>query len=674
MYKTIYIPVDNSEHSNAAIQIAIDLAEKTQARLVGSHVYAARMHDYRFKQMEYTLPEEYKDETELERQRKIHDSLITMGLQMISDSYLDVLKGECEAKGIPLEIKTFDGKHHTELRKDIQASKYDLVVMGAIGIGAVRESQIGSVTERVVRKIDRDVLVVRDTKGEGKDGSILVGLDGSPQSFYGLKTAIVLGKTLGRKVEAVGVYDPYLHYAMFNGIVDVLSEKAAKIFRFKEQEQLHEEIIDSGLARIYQSHLEVGRKVAEEDGVDLPVTLLDGKVFEKILQHARKTKPFLLVLGRVGIHKEEGDEMGSNAENLLRLAPCNVLLAGGAYYPRMDLKAEEAIEWTEEAESRMEHVPPMVKGIARTAVLRLALEKGHSVITSSVIDEAMDIFMPKAGHKAMGDLARKVAAAAVGQDDRIRAICEVCGYAAQGESPAVCPVCDAPPEKFQKIDPKVVQAMADAEGGVEVSETFDGVKIGWSKDARDEIRRVRDAYIRRRVKARIEKAARMKRLGTITLEFARPIIEETVGKEALDGAEGDSPGTAGAGPQETGAPTPSPATPEAGPTTPAPEPEAPPKNGLPWTDDAADRLGRVPEGFMRDSARKSIEEYAREHREDRVTLEVAEAGILEARKVMSEVISAYARQKGGKASEGEAKRAAPRRDPGSSWGDLNEVS
>ena len=144
MYKTIYVPVDNSDHSNACIRIAVDLADKVKASIVGSHVYAARMHDYRFKQMEYTLPEEYKDETELERQRKIHDSLITMGLRMISDSYLDVLEAECGQRGIPFEAKTFDGKHHVEIRKDIRASKYDLVVMGAIGVGAVRQSLMGS--------------------------------------------------------------------------------------------------------------------------------------------------------------------------------------------------------------------------------------------------------------------------------------------------------------------------------------------------------------------------------------------------------------------------------------------------------------------------------------------------------------------------------------------------
>ena len=89
MYKKIYVPVDNSVHSNLAIDSAVRLGKAFGAELVGSHIYAARMHDYRFKQMEYSLPEEYLEENELERQRKIHDSLITMGLELISDSYLE---------------------------------------------------------------------------------------------------------------------------------------------------------------------------------------------------------------------------------------------------------------------------------------------------------------------------------------------------------------------------------------------------------------------------------------------------------------------------------------------------------------------------------------------------------------------------------------------------------
>ena len=111
MYRSIYVPVDNSDYSNQAINVAVDLGKAFQSKMVGCHVYAAKMHDYRFKQMEYTLPEEYRDEHELERQRKIHDSLIAMGLQLVSDSYLEVMRKKTEAAGLPFEPRMMDGKH-----------------------------------------------------------------------------------------------------------------------------------------------------------------------------------------------------------------------------------------------------------------------------------------------------------------------------------------------------------------------------------------------------------------------------------------------------------------------------------------------------------------------------------------------------------------------------------
>src|SRR5947208_14871341 len=129
MYKHVYVPVDNSEHSNRAIDLAVELGKAFGARLTGSHVYAARLHDYRFKQMEYTLPEEYKDENELERQRKIHDSLIAMGLQLISDSDLDVMGRKAEEAGLAIDRKMVDGEQYNALIQDAQASRYDVGVL-----------------------------------------------------------------------------------------------------------------------------------------------------------------------------------------------------------------------------------------------------------------------------------------------------------------------------------------------------------------------------------------------------------------------------------------------------------------------------------------------------------------------------------------------------------------
>lgn len=242
MYKNIYVPLDNSEHSNTCVDIAVTLGKEMGATLIGSHAYAAKMHDYRFKQMEFTLPDEYLEEQELERQRKIHDSLITMGLQLISDSYIDVMEKRCEAEQLPFERKMYDGRNFQVIVDDIKASNYDLVIMGALGMGAVKDSVLGSVCERVIRRTQVDTLVVKQPMplSDVADGPIVVGIDGSPQSFAGLQTAIELGKQFNKTVEAVGVYDPFLHYVMFNGIVGVLSEKAAKVFKFKEQEALHE--------------------------------------------------------------------------------------------------------------------------------------------------------------------------------------------------------------------------------------------------------------------------------------------------------------------------------------------------------------------------------------------------------------------------------------------------
>jgi nucleotide-binding universal stress UspA family protein len=630
MFRKIYVPVDNSDYSNRAIDVAVELGRAFGATLVGCHVYAARLHDYRFKQMEYTLPDEYKDETELERQRRIHDSLIAMGLQLISDSYLDVMARKAEAAGLPFARRMMDGKHYKALIDDVRSGDYDLVVMGALGLGAVRDSQLGSVTERFVRRVPIDTLVVRNVDPpEVQQGAIVVGLDGSPQSFQGLRIGIALGQALRRPVAAVAVYDPYLHYAMFNGIVGVLSEKAAKVFRFKEQEQLHEEIIDTGLAKIYQSHLEIGRKLALEAGVDLGITLLDGKCFEKVLQFCRKERPWLLILGRVGVHSDESEgDLGSNTENLLRLAPCNVLLTGGKFYPPLDVKAEEIISWTEEAEARMQRVPAEVKGVARTALLRYAIEQGHTVITSKVIDEAMAIFMPSRMAERMQILAEDLAVAKLrAEEAAVSAICSVCGYVVKGPNPVVkCPVCSATPDRFSIVDRAAVEAIATAEGGIAEEEVMPGVSVKWANDAREGLREVSDAYLRRRAKARIEKYARARKIPVITRELAYPLIEETVGRDKL-----------GAGWETLIAHTK---------FEPARAEElATPAGEFTWTEEAVARLNRVPAGFMRDMTREEIEKVARERQVGVIDLTLCEEGIGCARSTMNEVIAGYIKGK-----------------------------
>jgi nucleotide-binding universal stress UspA family protein len=655
MYKTIYVPVDNSDHSNRAIELAVKLAQQFGATVVGSHAYAAKMHDKRFKQMEAGLPEEYHDEKELERQRRIHDSLITRGLEIITDCYLDVVDEQCKSANVGFERRFLEGKNFQVLVEDIKTNKYDLVVMGALGVGAVRDSVIGSVVERTVRRVhDSDFFIIKNPKSIEPDGPIVAALDGSPHSYGGLMTALALGKALNVPVEAISAFDPYFHYAMFNSIADVLSEEAGKVFRFKEQEKLHEEIIDSGLAKIYQAHLDIGKQVAQAEGMELKTTLLDGKAFERCLQYVKKNKPWLLIMGRIGVHSDDTMDIGSNSENLMRLAGCNILISNRTFVPPIDTMAQYTIAWTEEAAKRMEKVPVFARGVARTAIYRYATEKGHTIISNEVVDAAMGHLLPPEAVAAMKGLGKTLdaagvdrnkmeasdevvkdlmgaqgaqimglmgdtAAASAGQnilsyEERRELdywVCSDCGYLAKGSQPVKCPICPADGTKFKLIDKSIIVAAAKAEGNIEVEIAYDDVVIQWTAEAKERLKAVPSGYMRRRAKAIIDKSARKMGLKTITTEFASKVIMEYASEVSWKDEL-----LAGDAEEKLAAP--------------APEFE--------WTRDAVQRIERVPAGYMRDCTKGMVETHARERGVRAITLEVCNEGIEKAKAAMEDAM------------------------------------
>lgn len=670
MYKTIYIPVDNSDHSNTAVDVGVHLAKTFGSKIVGSHVYAAKMHDKRFKQMEAGLPEEYHDEKELDRQRQIHDSLITRGLQIITDSYLDYVDKKCNEANLPIERRSLEGRNWKVLSEDINTNGYDLVIMGALGVGAVKDSVIGSNTERVIRRVrNSDMLIIKNIQPM-TSGKIVVAVDGSPYSFGGLMTGLQLGKALNMPVEAISAFDPYFHYAAFHSISGVLNEEAGKVFRFKEQEKLHEEIIDSGLAKIYQSHLDISREIAQAEQTDVKTTLLDGKAFEKIIQYVRKDVPALLIVGRIGVHSDEDMDVGSNTENLLRSAPCNILVSNRKYVPPIDTQAEYTIAWTEEALRRMEKIPVFARGVAKTAIHRYAIEKGHTIISNTVVDAAVGHILPKGAMDAMRALGGSLDAAGIDRDkmqadegvtkdlmgptlsgimtqiveekpkeisastqaylDRMAQtyfVCDGCGYIGKGDAPVKCPVCSADGTKFKQVDKKIFEVAATAEGELETDVAYDDVPMQWTKDAKEAIRAVPAGFQRRRAKARIEKTARKLGMTTITLEYAAPMIKEAASEDytpifsnkgtgtapAAEGmlAAANGNGTNGHG--ESGSP-------------------------YTWTNEAQARLDRAPEGFMRDCTKALILKHAEKIGATVITIEVANEGIEQAKGYMADAM------------------------------------
>jgi len=387
MYRKIFVPLDNSKYSDYSIEMATEIAGSSNATLVGNHVYAAKLHEVRFTQMEPGLPDRFQDPAELQRQRDVHSTLITTGLELISDSYLDVFTRICEKKGLKHERSMLEGKNYQELVKDIQTKDYDLVIMGFKGIGSSKSTTIGSVTERVVRRVKTDTLIMKNDRPL-RENRILVAIDGSEQSYEGLRRAMEFSKYLGTTIEAVSVYDPNFHYVMFNNISKVLSEEAGEVFRFKEQEALHENIIDEGLEKIYTDYLSVAKQYAEEQGVEIKTTLLSGKAFVKINRYVEKIKPALLVMGKIGYHADEDLDIGACTENLLRSSDTNLLLVNGKHVPKVKMNYQEELEpleWDEEATASLNRAPQFVHKMVIKTVENYAREVGSNVVTGEIM-------------------------------------------------------------------------------------------------------------------------------------------------------------------------------------------------------------------------------------------------------------------------------------------------
>ena len=469
MYREVFVPVDNSQHSYWAVDRAIEVCKRSEGRITGNHVYAARLHDVRFRQLETGLPAQFQSAKEIKRQRKIHDKLIEKGLQLISDSFLDQTAISCDAAGVPLTRQLLEGIHYEEVvreangglgrlpsligfdpniadkydggetvRSDVIVGEdgriiaedeeqdeklagssgraYDLLVIGAHGIGKQPYSQLGGMVSRVIRQVEKDTLIVKDDRAlDGGDWIVCV--DGSSYAYKAMRQTLEMAREFGAKVHVCSAFDVEYHHAVFGNIKDILSVQASKVFKFEEQEELHNNIIDKGLLKLAQANLKRAQVMAQEfPDVEVETQILVGKPFQCILQWVEEINPSLLIFARHGGHRIEGTDMGSQAENLCRLVPTNVLLIGITDVrpddiPWIEEDGETGLEWAPDAEVRILRVPPFALGIARKAVEEYTLDNYGPGANGVYRDEAI-VQAARNGASANGSTSNGVSAEA----------------------------------------------------------------------------------------------------------------------------------------------------------------------------------------------------------------------------------------------------------------------
>jgi nucleotide-binding universal stress UspA family protein len=339
-FRKIILCYDNSDLSMVAADISINIAEAFGAEIVGIHGYNAIMHEGAFRIMEPTLPQKYQKEEILQRQREVHNKLINIGMEKISLSYLRPLRERFNNTSICFRESVREGKNFKAVKEIIDEEGGDLVIMGSHGFNSNGNGFIGSVCLRVLRLVDRNFLIVKERLNFGNP-CYVVCLDGSSSAIVALRMASLFARRFNAELHLVYAFDSALHRDVFARLKESVINREGFSFNSKEQEKIHDEFIDKGLARVGNMILDRAEKeVFSEQQINMqgfglvgdltaPITkkVLEGHIYRRICDYASDVNADLIFLGRTGRHYSEGIDIGSVTENVLRFAPCSVFIA-----------------------------------------------------------------------------------------------------------------------------------------------------------------------------------------------------------------------------------------------------------------------------------------------------------------------------------------------------------
>ncbi|MXR51074.1 universal stress protein [Halovenus sp. WSH3] len=147
MYDRILVPTDGSDVAEAAVDQAIDLAEK-----YGAEIHALYVADT--DSIAYTLGTEQVDRI---RQGNFNEMT---ELRQEAEAATGYVTDRAAEHGIEVVEHHEGGRPHTMIGKYADDHDIDLIVMGSHGRAGVKRALLGSVTERTLRSTHVPVLVV----------------------------------------------------------------------------------------------------------------------------------------------------------------------------------------------------------------------------------------------------------------------------------------------------------------------------------------------------------------------------------------------------------------------------------------------------------------------------------------------------------------------------------
>jgi nucleotide-binding universal stress UspA family protein len=281
---TILLATDGSEEAEFAARTAIDLAGKTGSELHVVHILV--------------LPPE-----------NLHDPFGTAAREEFERrgrARLEELVGRTEDAGGAVGGAYFRvGNAAAEIVAQAEESGAGLVVLGSRGLGAMRRSLMGSVSDSVVRHAPCPTLVVREEPLTFPT-KILLATDGSEEAKSAATTAAALAEGTDSELQVVTVA-PFVSIAL--AATEVEPARLAREARRTLDDEVGR-IEDAG-GRIAQAHLRLGGAA------------------EEIVALAEDVGAGLIAMGSRGRGGIRRALMGSVSERVVRHAHCAVMIIRG---------------------------------------------------------------------------------------------------------------------------------------------------------------------------------------------------------------------------------------------------------------------------------------------------------------------------------------------------------
>tara|TARA_R110000787_G_scaffold62482_1_gene141275 strand:+ start:486 stop:1331 length:846 start_codon:yes stop_codon:yes gene_type:complete len=275
--KKLLVATDLTVRSDRAVNRALALADELEAQLVVLHV------------VDDELPSSVADRLKEEAELAIDDQI----------EAAPTLKGSVTRNVV-------FGSGYKDILKEAEDGEIDLIVMGTHREEAMGEFFLGTTVERVIRRGNHPVLVVKN-RVKGRYRRVLVGVDFSVYSRRAVEFALKF--VPDGEISLVHAFD-----IPFKGFLSGQSTR-------REVAKRHQEQMDAMLEQEMQAFL----ASLASPPASLKRIMQEGSVREVISAQVDKLRPDLLVIGTHGRTGVGHALLGSVAEDLLSYPPCDVL-------------------------------------------------------------------------------------------------------------------------------------------------------------------------------------------------------------------------------------------------------------------------------------------------------------------------------------------------------------